>query len=57
MTLLDVGSTFGLDPAAILAEAHWPQESSLDRPLKELAVESGKEVQEIRDAVSRLLKR
>lgn len=57
MTLLDVGSTFGLDPAAILAEAHWPKESSLERPLKELAAESGKEVQEIRDAVSRLLKR
>ncbi len=56
VTLLDLQTTYGLSPEAILKEAGWPQDISYDVPLKELKTQLDKELDEIREAVKRLIK-
>ena len=57
MTMEQVASTYGLDAAAVFAKAGWPAELPVDKPLKEIATELGREVSEIREAVKELLEK
>ncbi len=53
-TLNDVAQAFSLDPSKILETAGWPGDSPRDKPLKEIGASLGKEVSEIRSAVTTL---
>jgi NapH/MauN family ferredoxin-type protein len=57
MTMEQVASTYGLDAAAVFAKAGWPGELPVDKPLKEIATELGREVSEIREAVKGLIEK
>jgi hypothetical protein len=57
MTMEQVASTYGLDAAAVFVKAGWPGELPVDKPLKEIATELGREVSEIREAVKGLIEK
>jgi len=57
MTMEQVASTYGLEASAVLAKAGWPGGLPVDKPLKEIATELGKEVSEIREAVKELVEK
>lgn len=56
-TLLELQAAYGLEPSAILKEAGWPEDLSQDVPLSNLRTVTGKEVEDIREAVKKLLPR
>lgn len=55
MTMGQVAETYKLDGGKIFERAGWPAGLPLDKPLKEIAGDIGKEVSEIRNAVKELL--
>lgn len=57
LTLDEVAALYGLDAAAILKEASWPEEAPRDIPLKELKDRYGTELDVVRDAVRNLIGR
>jgi ferredoxin len=56
MTMKQVAATFGVDGSAVFEKAGWPGGLPLDKPLREIAADLGREVSEIREAVKELLK-
>jgi Polyferredoxin len=57
MTMEQVASTYGLDAASVFEKAGWPRELPVDKPLKEIAAELGKDVSGIREAVKGLIEK
>jgi len=55
-TMQEISQSYGLDGSNVFEEAGWPSDLPVDKPLKDIASELDKEVQEIRDAVKELLK-
>lgn len=55
MTMEQVSSAYGVDGHAVFEKAGWPKDLPMDKPLKDLAAELGKDVSEIREAVKTLL--
>jgi hypothetical protein len=55
MTMEEVASTYGVEGSAVFEKAGWPSDLPLDKPLKEIATDLGKEVSEIREAVKALV--
>lgn len=55
MSMQEVASTYGLEGKAVYEKAGWPADLPMDKPLKEIAAELGKEVSEIREAVAALV--
>ncbi len=56
MTMSEIAATYGLDGEKIFEKAGWPSGSDQALPIKTIAQELGKEVQEIRNAIKDLLK-
>ncbi len=55
MTMEQVASTYGVKGDTVFEKAGWPAGLPLDKPLKEIAADLGKEVSEIRNAVRELV--
>lgn len=55
MTMEQVSMTYGVDGKEVFERAGWPVESDPSKTLKTLAGETGREVQEIRDALKEIM--
>lgn len=54
MTFAEIGDAFGIEPETLLEQLKLPAETPLDKPINGIMKSAGREVTEVREAVTHL---